>query len=169
VSPRKVAKAPRARSNLVMTVDATVLDQVPGSARRLLAVEVRRMLIAAARSEARPGLDCSLRLTDDEAIRILNRDYRKKDKATDVLAFSQREGPSGHLHPEQLGDIVISVVTARRQAQRSLAHELRTLAAHGLCHLLGYDHRTVKEERVMNARVWSLLDEASRRGRIRAA
>ena len=103
----------------------------------------------------------------------LNKTYRRKDAPTDVLAFAQREGPGKAAQPSLLGDIVISVETARRQARRKgpagLHAELRTLAAHGLCHLLGYDHRDDAEEAVMNARVASLLAEASRRGHIRAA
>jgi probable rRNA maturation factor len=64
---------------------------------------------------------------------------------------------------------VISVDTARRQARRGLPAELLHLASHGLCHLLGYDHRTDAEEREMNARAATLRAEARRRGRIRAA
>jgi probable rRNA maturation factor len=68
-----------------------------------------------------------------------------------------------------LGDIVISVDTARRQARHGLYRELLHLASHGLCHLLGYDHRDDDEERAMNARAAALRDEAVRRGRVRAA
>ena len=85
----------------------------------------------------------------------------------------QREGPGGQLHPSLLGDVIISVETARRQARRrgpaGLCAELRVLAAHGLCHLLGYDHRDDAEEATMNARAAALLVEAARAGRIRAA
>lgn len=123
------------------------------------------MARAAARSEGRADFEVALRLTDDGAIHALNRAYRKKDKPTDVLAFPQR--PS--VQPALLGDIVISVPTARRQAKRGLYHELRFLAAHGLCHLLGYDHHDDAEEAEMNARMARLLAESSRRGRIRAA
>jgi probable rRNA maturation factor len=110
-----------------------------------------------------------VRLVGDAAIRALNRAYRKNDRPTDVLAFAQREGPAGGLHPAVLGDVVISVDTARRQAKRGLYRELLHLAAHGLCHLLGYDHRDDAEERAMNARAAALRAEAARRGRIRAA
>jgi probable rRNA maturation factor len=64
---------------------------------------------------------------------------------------------------------VISVDTARKQAKRGLAAELLHLASHGLCHLLGYDHRDDAEERVMNARAASLRVEGARRGRVSAA
>jgi len=105
-----------------------------------------------------PEIEVDLLLTSDERVQQLNRDYRAQDKPTDVLSFSQLEGdaafvaaPSGRL---VLGDIVISVETARRQAQEQghpLEAELRHLAAHGALHLLGYDHETDEDEARMNA------------------
>jgi probable rRNA maturation factor len=142
---------------------------VPAAMRRRLRVEVARMVLAAARRDRRDDYDVSLRLVGDAAIRALNRDYRAKDRPTDVLAFAQREGPAGAIHAGVLGDIVISVDTARRQARHGLYRELLHLASHGLCHLLGYDHRDDDEERAMNARAAALRDEAVRRGRVRAA
>jgi probable rRNA maturation factor len=68
-----------------------------------------------------------------------------------------------------LGDVVISLDTARRQARRGLAMEVRFLWAHGLCHLLGYDHRDDDEERTMNQRMRRLLAEGARRGTVHAA
>src|SRR5688572_15030915 len=112
------------------------------------------MVKAAGRSEGAPReLEVSLWITGDAEIQTLNRDYRGKNKPTDVLAFAQREGEGGALHPENLGDLIISLPTARRQAKRGLAAELAFLAAHGLCHLLGYDHRDDAEEAEMNARM----------------
>ena len=72
-------------------------------------------------------------------------------------------------HGDLLGDIVISVETAARQAKRGLYAELLHLASHGLCHLLGYDHRDDPEEATMNARASALRREAARTGRVRAA
>jgi probable rRNA maturation factor len=72
----------------------------------------------------------------DSRVRLLNRQYRKKDMPTDVLSF-----PSGE--PDFLGDVVIAAGVARRQARdagHALQTELRVLALHGLLHLLGYDH-----------------------------
>jgi len=136
--------------------------------RDLLRRRVRRMLRAAGKTE---GLDLqmSLRLCGDGEIHALNRDYRGKDRPTDVLAFSQREGPGAHLHPELLGDVVISVETARRQARnRPIVDEVLFLAAHGLCHLLGYDHQNDADEAEMNARMEALLAESRRRGAVAA-
>ena len=154
-----------------MALDIAIDDDVTLAAgiRRQLAIEVARMVRAAARTDRRDDFEGALRIVRDPAMRALNRDYRGKDKPTDVLAFAHREGPAAKLHPEILGDIVISIDTARTQARRGLHAELLHLASHGLCHLLGYDHRDDAEERVMNARAAALRAEAKRRGRVRAA
>jgi probable rRNA maturation factor len=104
-----------------------------------------------------PVLEVNLVLTGDARIHELNRDYRGMDKPTDVLSFSQIEGvggfvaaPSGRL---ALGDVVISVDTAARQAAEqghSLQAELNHLAVHGALHLLGYDHEVDGDEAHMN-------------------
>jgi probable rRNA maturation factor len=91
--------------------------------------------------------ELSLRLTDDREIHTLNHQYRHKNQPTDVLAFAALEvdypQPTDELEALYLGDIVISIDTALRQAQQQ-AHPLQTelawLAAHGLLHLLGWDH-----------------------------
>ena len=154
-----------------MPLDLAIDDgiTIPAATRRAFATEMGRMIRAAARTEGRADFDVSLRLVDDATIKTLNRDYRGKNKPTDVLAFAHREGPTASLHPDVLGDIVISVDTARKQAKRGLHAELLHLASHGLCHLLGYDHRDDEEERVMNERAAALRAEAKRRGRIQAA
>ncbi len=152
-------------------LDVTVDDGValPPAIRRTLVTNLGRMVRAAARTEGHKDFEVGLRLTTDAEIHALNRDYRAKDKPTDVLAFAQREGPSATLHPTLLGDIVISVETARKQAKRGLEKELLHLASHGLCHLLGYDHRDDAEEKVMNARAAKLRKEGARRGAVKPA
>lgn len=129
-----------------------------------------RMARAAALADPALGdaVEVGLTLTGDAGIRALNRDFRKKDKPTDVLAFAMREGGGPEL-PGLLGDVVVSVDTARRQAKRGLEHEITFLWSHGLCHLLGYDHQNDRDERIMNQRMKSLSDEGSRRGKTRAA
>ncbi len=156
---------------LDLTVDRAVRGALDAAELQQLRRRIARMIRAASRSErGRKELEVALRLTDDATIHALNRDYRKKDRPTDVLAFALREGEGGALHPHLLGDLVISVDTARRQARRrGLRGEILFLAAHGLCHLLGYDHRTDREEAKMNARMADLLAEATRRGPIRPA
>lgn len=140
---------------------------VPAALRSRVRREVARMVKAAALAEGRRDLDVALRLTDDATIHVLNRDWRGKDRPTDVLAFAQREAAAADAG--LLGDIVISVDTARRQAKRGLYAEVIHLASHGLCHLLGYDHRDDEEERVMNTRAAALRREGRRTGRVRAA
>nr|PZM93818.1 MAG: rRNA maturation RNase YbeY [Pseudomonadota bacterium] len=109
------------------------------------------------------GLDAelSILLTTDEAIRRLNRDFRGIDRATDVLSF-----PAGDPLPGQapfLGDLAISLDTARRRARedgRPLSRELARYLAHGLLHLLGYDHEVSEQEaRRMAEMEASLLGE----------
>jgi probable rRNA maturation factor len=155
---------------LTVTIDPAHRSALRTAGWRKLRTEVARMVIAAWRTEGSgPEHEVSLWLTGDREIHTLNRDYRKKNKPTDVLAFAQREGEGGELHPELLGDVIISVDTARRQAKQGLLPELLFLTAHGLCHLLGYDHRNDREEAEMNARMKRLLAEGRRRGTIRPA
>jgi probable rRNA maturation factor len=96
-----------------------------------------------------PGYEVSLRLTADSDIQSLNALYRQQDRPTDVLAFAALEADCPQSEemlsslPLYLGDIVISIDTARRQAREqghSLKTELAWLAAHGFLHLLGWDH-----------------------------
>mgnify|MGYP001814024653 CR=1 FL=1 len=104
--------------------------------------------------------ELSILLCDDPTIRELNRQYRRKDKPTDVLAFPMHEGPEPSPHPNLLGDVVISVPTATRQTRegdRPIIAEVTFLLAHGLLHLIGYDHATKREEREMNAQTERLI------------
>lgn len=108
--------------------------------------------------------EVSILLTDDQNIRILNKQYRDIDESTDVLSFSQHEGAEDFPCAEEenlLGDIVISVETARRQAEQrdvGLDEELEMLLVHGLLHLLGYDHAQPQEAEAMFARQAELLE-----------
>lgn len=136
--------------------------RVPAELRR----QVARMVRAAGLTDG-VTYEVALVLTDDASIHVLNRDFRKKDKPTDVLAFAQREAASADAG--LLGDVVISVETARRQAKRGLPAELLHLASHGLCHLLGYDHNDDAEEAEMNARAARLRREARRTGKVQPA
>jgi probable rRNA maturation factor len=115
-----------------------------------------------------PDAELSVLICDDKAIHALNRDHRRKDKPTDVLAFALREGKVLPGASSLLGDVVISLDTAKRQARqlkRSLWDEVTWLLAHGLLHLVGYDHQTVAEERRMNARADVLISATRQRGR----
>lgn len=128
--------------------------------------EVRRFTEDLLRALGREDLELSVLLTDDERIRELNKRWRGKDRPTDVLSF-QQDFPEREfdekLSPEEelervlkgcedcnlLGDIVISVDTAKRQAQElgwSLPREIKRLLVHGVVHLLGFDHETSPED-----------------------
>src|SRR3954462_15248252 len=105
--------------------------------------------------------ELSVLLVGDAEMQCLNRDYRGKDAATDVLAFALREGDGAALHPDVLGDVVICLDTAARQARArraTLADEVRVLLAHGVLHLLGYDHeRSPRDARAMFRKQRDLL------------
>jgi len=103
--------------------------------------------------------ELSLELIGDRRMQRLNLEYRKQSRTTDVLAFSAREAnvPKGlSCRTNLLGDVVISLPTAVRQAKevgRSVNEELATLLVHGVLHLLGYDHeRNVREAERMSRR-----------------
>ncbi|RMF42863.1 MAG: rRNA maturation RNase YbeY [Deltaproteobacteria bacterium] len=90
-----------------------------------------------------PDAELSVLLVDDEEIRQINRDYLDRDRPTNVISFSMQEGEGGELCPGLLGDVVISVDTAARDAAEAeipFEHELCFLLLHGILHLLGYDH-----------------------------
>lgn len=105
-----------------------------------------------------PRAELSILLTDDAVIRRLNRRYRGVDRATDILSFGMREQRRAHdpLPPraDLLGDLVVSLPTVRRQAAaagRAFGAELREVLAHGLLHLLGYEHARPADARRMFA------------------
>ena len=98
--------------------------------------------------------ELSVLLTGDDQIQQLNRVYRKKDKPTDVLALPQEGDGSETPHggPRLLVDVIVSIPTARaqaRDAKRAAIDEVTMLLAHGLLHLLGWDHDTDRKERAM--------------------
>ncbi len=105
----------------------------------------------------------SVTFVDDAAIHELNREHRGVDRPTDVLSFPQFEGdekpPEGI--PYVLGDLVVSVETARRQAVEyghTEEREITFLLVHGFLHLLGYDHETPEEESEMRQQQRILLE-----------
>lgn len=121
--------------------------------------------------------EVSILLTDDKEIQELNRNFRNKDVPTDVLSFPALEYekagdfsflddlPDGYFNPETgeliLGDIVISVDTAYRQAEEyghSVIREIAFLTAHSMFHLMGYDHMTDDERTVMEEKQKQVLD-----------
>lgn len=107
-------------------------------------------------------VEVSVLLTDDAEIKKLNRNYRGVDSATDVLAFAMREGEDAELTPSILGDIVISIDTAQRQANeygQTLEDELALLAVHGTLHLLGYDDLKENDAEIMREKERIILSK----------
>ncbi|HKI50544.1 MAG TPA: rRNA maturation RNase YbeY [Geothermobacteraceae bacterium] len=104
-----------------------------------------------------PDAELSIVLVDDAEIQLLNRDYLQRDKPTNVISFSMREGEGGNLHPDLLGDVVISTETAARDAAEagvSFESEVLFLLLHGILHLCGYDHErgTADDASIMEAK-----------------
>jgi len=106
------------------------------------------------------GAELSLVLVADQRMRALNRRYRKKDRTTDVLAFPLHNNGAGAIRtgrpsPCLLGDVVISMPAAKRQAAswgHSLRDELTRLLIHGVLHLMGYDHERSERDATIMAR-----------------
>ena len=155
-------------TSVSFVIDANVRQHLAETEWQGLRARFTRMARAAGLQD-RANYEVCLRLCDDQVMQMLNKQYRNKDKTTDVLSFSQREGPATPGAEHVLGDIAVSVPQAARQAKGTLAEELLLLACHGLCHLLGYDHRTDDEESEMEARAKQLLTEALRNGVTRPA
>lgn len=106
---------------------------------------------------------------DDPQIREINKTYLKRNRPTDVISFSQLEGAFTHLNAcRLLGDVVISLETAKRQAResnRTLEDEITFLLIHGILHLLGYDHEgSAEKTREMRARERELMNSLTSRG-----
>ncbi len=95
------------------------------------------------------NVELSLLFVDNIAIRKLNKKYRKKDKATDVLSFAPCEAKDFILPYEMLGEIIISVEMAKQQARELntvLREEILRLLIHGILHLCGYEHENVSKQ-----------------------
>jgi rRNA maturation RNase YbeY len=147
-----------------------------GVSARALGAQLRAQALALLKRCRLEDFELSLLITDDRTMRKLNRRFRGQNHSTDVLAFPQidsasRLGAKGRTRamrtcssdfaPPLLGDIVISLDTARRQAQElgvELQSRLRALLVHGFLHLLGYDHeRSTRDAMLMFRRERELL------------
>ena len=120
-------------------VQSWVSSALPASDVRRLIGRVRRALPKESKVQSpKSKVELSVLFCGDARMRRLNRDFRRQDKTTDVLAFPAAEGAL-------LGDIVVSVPYAVRQARRRgepRAREIERLLVHGYLHLLGFDHET---------------------------
>jgi probable rRNA maturation factor len=123
-------------------------------------VKIERKIIRNTVSDIFNILDCtgkeiSICFTDDENIKKLNNQYLGRNKATNVLSFSLQEGEYGAINPQMLGDVIISVETAQKDADRgnlTIGQELDFLLIHGILHLTGYNHENTSEKEVKKMR-----------------
>lgn len=127
------------------------------------------LLTYAAKAEGVPeNAEVSVTFMSDKEIKEINADYRGIDKPTDVISFALEEQGEGEIKvhgtsdmPTVLGDIIISIDTAKRQAEEyehSLNREIGFLALHGFLHLLGYDHLNEDDEKKMFGRQKEILE-----------
>ena len=118
------------------------------------------------------NFDIGIWFTTNQTIRKFNKTYRKKDKATDILSFSFHDALKAgeKIKPKSedeksLGDLIISVEFAKKDAQkanRDFYEHLKILLVHGMCHLLGYDHETEHDYKIMQDKEFSILKKLSR-------
>lgn len=155
VDPQEEPEQP----DTLLDIDVTIAD--PAWQEALPEVEqiCVESAIAAIGAPDRPT-ELSIVLTADEEVRVLNRDYRGKDKPTNVLSF-----PSGQPvvadGPVMLGDVVLALGVVTAEAERdgkAFQSHLRHLVIHGVLHLLGFDHETDSEAEEMERREVELLD-----------
>jgi probable rRNA maturation factor len=106
-------------------------------------------------SAHRSNLDLDIILVKDEFIRQLNKNFRRKDKVTDVLSFGMEEGKKIGLELNYLGDVYVCLDQAKRQAKEyeiPFVEEVYRLVTHGILHLLGYEHKTKKQTERMKSK-----------------
>ena len=115
---------------------------------------IKKAVLATLKYESFNGdSEVSITFTDNEGIRELNREYREKDRASDVLSFPMYDMRNGDMpekgYPAELGDIVLSLERAQEQAEEfghSFKREVAFLTVHSTLHLLGYDHELSDED-----------------------
>ena len=126
------------------------------------AAKLSRRAALAALARGPEAAEASVMLCDDDTMAGLNRDYRGRDEATNVLAFAAADDPGAAQRPVVLGDVVVSYQTASAEsgangAAPGLADHLSHLIVHGMLHLLGYDHLTETDAHHMEAAETEIL------------
>ena len=143
-----MSRSPLRRPALAVDI---VVESPLWKAQRGADAMLRRALAAAGALVPSDG-ELAVVLTDDAAIRALNRDWRSKDAATNVLSFPAKEARPDRRAPRLLGDIVIAYETVAREAAaegKPFMHHLAHLAVHGFLHLVGYDHEANEDAEAM--------------------
>ncbi|ASV68960.1 MULTISPECIES: rRNA maturation RNase YbeY [Cytobacillus] len=151
-----------------MTLHIDFIDETEGLTETQTREIENLLQFAAVKEVVEEDTEISITFVENERIQEINREYRNKDKATDVISFAMEEMGEGEIPligeglPRMLGDIIISIPKAVEQAEEyghSFMRELGFLSVHGFLHLLGYDHETTEEEKIMFTRQKEILDE----------
>jgi probable rRNA maturation factor len=144
-----------------LRIDVLVVSKLWKKAGRAPLIVRRAVTRAAAATRSTSGTELAIVLTDDSAIRLLNRDWRGIDAATNVLSFPAKHAVSEELG-EHLGDIVLAFETIAREARgerKPFAHHVAHLAVHGFLHLVGYDHQDDEDAAEMERAEREILHE----------
>lgn len=151
-----------------MNLEIDFFDETNTLADEEVAQIERIINFAADKLKVEDESEISITFVSNERIQEINREYRQKDKSTDVISFAMEELGEGEVEvlggnqPRILGDIIISIPKAKEQADEyghSFLRELGFLAIHGFLHLLGYDHETKEDEKEMFSLQRELLEE----------
>ncbi|KPB05300.1 rRNA maturation factor [Bacillus sp. CHD6a] len=151
-----------------MMIEVDMLDETTRLTEEQWADIKNLLLFAAEKESIQTGAELSVTFVNNDRIQEINREYRDKDRPTDVISFAMEEMGEGEIEihydedaPRMLGDIIISIPKAEEQAEEyghSVKRELGFLALHGLLHLLGYDHENEADEKVMFDKQKEILD-----------
>lgn len=141
-----------------MTLNIDFLDETNEVKDQHIELVEKLLQHAATIENIEDNSEVSITFVTNEAIHEINREYRDKDQPTDVISFALEELGEGEIEiigegiPRVLGDIIISTDRTKEQAEEyghSFERELGFLAVHGFLHLLGYDHMTKEDEKIM--------------------
>lgn len=151
-----------------MRLNIDLVDETGKLSEKELKTVEELLQFAAEQENVKQDAEVSITFVTNEMIQQINKEYRGKDKPTDVISFALEEMGEGEIEvigenlPTMLGDIIISVEKAREQAEEyghSFLREIGFLALHGFLHLLEYDHMTEQEEKIMFTRQKELLEQ----------
>jgi probable rRNA maturation factor len=151
-----------------MSIMIDFIDETNELSEQELNTIEKLLFFAAEKENVEASSELSVTFVTNDRIQEINREYRDKDKPTDVISFAMEELGEGEIPltgvdlPRILGDVIISLAKAREQADdygHSFIRELGFLAVHGFLHLLGYDHENEEDEKIMFSRQRDLLDE----------
>ncbi|OIJ16144.1 rRNA maturation RNase YbeY [Anaerobacillus arseniciselenatis] len=147
-----------------MIIDIDIHDETGNVTGEQMSLVENLLNEAAKIEDVTNGSEVSITFVDDEQIKEINRDYRNKDAATDVISFALNDDDTDMLiegAPNLLGDIIVSYPKTIEQAKEyghSVERELGFLVVHGFLHLLGYDHLNESDEKVMFKRQEDILE-----------